>query len=221
MTLQALLEVGRPGTEAYWKRFDSTHKIAWKTGTSFGHRDAWAIGTTPQYTVGVWVGNAAGEGRQGMTGVKIAAPILFDVFNRIPLKSNWFRKPVEQMKTVSICKDDGFLANDLCDAKPYQIPLNSHFDQVTPNHQRVHLDLSAGLRVHGVCESLAAMQHKNWFVLPPEQAYYYQQFHADYKVMPEWREDCQDEHGLYRLKPDFPDLPTAKYTDIYSDRSYR
>ena len=192
MTLQALLEVGRPGTEAYWKRFDSTHKIAWKTGTSFGHRDAWAIGTTPQYTVGVWVGNAAGEGRQGMTGVKIAAPILFDVFNRIPLKANWFRKPIEQMKTVSICKDDGFLANDLCVAKPYQIPLNSHFDQVTPNHQRVHLDLSAGLRVHGVCESLAAMQHKNWFVLPPEQAYYYQQFHADYKVLPEWREDCQE-----------------------------
>ena len=192
MTLQALLEVGRPGTEAYWKRFDSTHKIAWKTGTSFGHRDAWAIGTTPQYTVGVWVGNAAGEGRQGMTGVRIAAPILFDVFNRIPLKSNWFRKPVEQMKTVSICKDDGFLANDLCDAKPYLLPLNSHFDQVTPNHQRVHLDISADLRVHGMCESLAAMQHKNWFVLPPEQAYYYQQFHADYKVMPKWREDCHE-----------------------------
>jgi penicillin-binding protein 1C len=192
MTLQALLEVGRPGTEAYWKRFDSTHKIAWKTGTSFGHRDAWAIGTTPKYTVGVWVGNAAGEGRQGMTGVKIAAPILFDTFNRLPLKSEWFRKPIEQMKTVSICKEDGFLANDLCEAKPYQIPLNSHFDRVSLNHQRIHLDLNTGLRVHGNCESLAAMQHQNWFVLPPEQAYYYQQYHADYKVLPEWRVDCQE-----------------------------
>ena len=191
MTLQALLEVGRPGTEAYWKRFDSTHKIAWKTGTSFGHRDAWAIGTTPKYTVGVWVGNAAGEGRQGMTGVKIAAPILFDTFNRLPLDSDWFRKPVEQMKTVSICKDDGFLANELCESKNYQIPLNSHFDRVSPNYQRIHLDNQAQLRVHGNCESVNTMQHKNWFTLPPEQAYYYQQYHVDYKVLPKWREDCQ------------------------------
>jgi len=196
MTLQALLEVGRPGSETYWKRFDSTHKIAWKTGTSFGHRDAWAIGTTPKYTVGVWVGNAAGEGRQGMTGVKVAAPILFDTFNRLSLDSNWFIKPVEQMKSVSICKDDGYLANDLCESQDYLIPSNSHFDRISPNHQRVHLDIklsakNEALRVHSNCESVSNMRHQDWFVLPPEQAYFYQQFHADYKVLPQWREDCQ------------------------------
>ncbi len=191
MTLQALLEVGRPGSESYWKRFDSTHKVAWKTGTSFGHRDAWALGTTPKYTVGVWVGNAAGEGRQGMTGVKVAAPILFDVFNRLALDSKWFRKPIEQMKVVSICKDDGFLANQHCAAKDYEIPLNSHFDKVSPNHQRIHLDKKTQLRVHSGCESVAAMEHRDWFVLAPAEAYYYQQYHADYKLVPAWREDCQ------------------------------
>ena len=200
MTLQALLEVGRPGTEVYWKRFDSTHKIAWKTGTSFGHRDAWAIGTTPKYTVGVWVGNAAGEGRQGMTGVKVAAPILFDMFNRLSLDSKWFRKPVEQMKSVSICKNDGYLANDLCQSKEYLIPSNSHFARVSPNHQRVHLEkhsktnsnaLNDLQRVHSNCETVSNMRHQNWFVLPPEQAYFYKQFHADYKVLPKWREDCE------------------------------
>ncbi len=190
MTLQALLEVSRPGTSAYWKRFDSSHKIAWKTGTSFGHRDAWAIGTTPKYTVGVWVGNAAGEGRQGMTGVRVAAPILFDVFNKLPLDGAWFKKPVDQMKLVSICKDDGFLANDSCDSKPYLIPENSHFDRVTPNHRRVHLDKTAGLRVQSNCENISNMEHKNWFVLPPDQAYYYQQNHANYKMLPKWRKDC-------------------------------
>ncbi len=198
MTLQALLEVGRPGTQAYWKRFDSTHKIAWKTGTSFGHRDAWAIGTTPQYTVGVWVGNAAGEGRQGMTGVRVAAPILFDVFNLLPLNDQWFRKPVEQMKTVLICKDDGFLATDYCDARKYQLPDSSHFDRISPYHQLVHLD-QQGLRVHSQCESISNMQTKNWFILPPDQAYYYQQSHPDYKPLPEWRADCrlaQSQQGL-------------------------
>ncbi|MEE9309968.1 MAG: penicillin-binding protein 1C [Cocleimonas sp.] len=191
MTLDALIQVNRPGTGAYWKRFDSTHKIAWKTGTSFGHRDAWAIGTTPQYTVGVWVGHATGKGRRNMTGVQVAAPILFDTFNLLSLNSSWFTKPVEQMKTVSLCKDDGFLANDLCESMDYQIPYRSHFDRVTPNHQRVHVDKSSQQRVHGSCESISNMTQKSWFVLPPDQAYYYKQYHADYKPLPEWRADCQ------------------------------
>ena len=193
LTLQALLEVGRPGAGAYWKRFDSSHKIAWKTGTSFGHRDSWAIGTTPQYTVGVWVGNASGEGRQGMTGLRVAAPILFDTFNKLPINSDWFRKPVEQMKTVSICKDDGYLSNGLCETQDYLIPKSSHFDRLTSHHQLVHINKQSGKRVHSQCESVSNMTHQNWFVLPPDQAYYYQQNHADYKNLPEWREDCQQE----------------------------
>ena len=191
MTLGALIQVNRPGTGAFWKRFNSTHKIAWKTGTSFGHRDAWAIGTTPQYTVGVWVGHATGKGRRNMTGVRVAAPILFDTFNLLPLNNRWFSKPVEQMKTISLCKDDGFLANDLCESVDYKIPDNSHFDRITPNHQRVHLDKNSNMRVHGNCESVSNMQQKSWFVLPPDQAYYYKQHHANYKPLPEWRADCQ------------------------------
>jgi len=194
MTLDALIQVNRPGTGAFWKRFNSTHKVAWKTGTSFGHRDAWAIGTTPQYTVGVWVGHATGKGRRNMTGVKVAAPILFDTFNLLPLNDSWFKKPVEQMKTVTLCKNDGFLANDLCEAVDYKIPDSSHFDRVTPNHLRVHLDVTSQRRVHGNCESISNMQQKSWFVLPPDQAYYYQQHHADYKPLPEWRADCEQIH---------------------------
>ncbi len=216
MTLQALLEVGRPGTEAYWKRFDSTHKIAWKTGTSFGHRDAWAIGTTPKYTIGVWVGNAAGEGRQGMTGVKVAAPILFDMFNRLSLDAKWFRKPVEQMKSVSICKNDGYLANEFCESTEYLIPAKSHFSRVSPNHQRVHLEKQTSLntqneilRVHSNCETVSNMDHQNWFVLPPEQAYFYQQFHADYKVLPKWRKDCE------LVKTEQQDLQQSPISVIY------
>ncbi len=191
MTLQALLEVTRPGAEGYWKRFSSSHKIAWKTGTSFGHRDAWAIGATPQYTVGVWVGNAAGEGRQGMTGVKVAAPILFDVFNRLDLDGGWFRKPLEQMKRVSICKDDGYLVNGHCAAMDYLIPKTSHFDQVSPYHRLAHLDASGEKQVHGGCESISHMRHQSWFVLPPDQAFYYQQSNPDYKPLPPWRVDCE------------------------------
>ncbi len=193
MTLQSLLEVSRPGNAGYWKRFNSTHKIAWKTGTSFGFRDAWAIGTTPQYTVGVWVGNASGEGRPGVTGVKVAAPMMFDMFNRLSVDGSWFEKPVWQMKTVKLCKDDGFLANDLCDGIDYQIPSGSHFERTSPNHQRIHVVEEGDTlwRVHSGCESVAKMQSRNWFVLPPDQAFYYRQFNANYKPLPEWRADCQ------------------------------
>ncbi|MGB1311094.1 MAG: penicillin-binding protein 1C [Leucothrix sp.] len=193
MTLQSLLEVTRPGNAGYWKRFNSTQKIAWKTGTSFGHRDAWAIGTTPDYTVGVWVGNASGEGKPGVTGVRLAAPILFDMFNRLPQQAAWFEQPIEQMKTVRLCKDDGFLANDLCEEAAYKVPKGSHFERISPYHQRIHVVEENGvlMRVHSACESVGKMQAMQWFVLPPDQAFYYQQFHANYKALPAWREDCQ------------------------------
>ncbi len=74
----------RPGDEFAWRAFSSSRKIAWKTGTSYGFRDAWAVGVTPRHVVGVWVGNADGEGRPGLTGYSAAAPVLFDLFDLLP-----------------------------------------------------------------------------------------------------------------------------------------
>lgn len=65
-------------------------KIARITETSYSHRDVWAIGVTPQYTVGVWIGNTNGEGHHDLTGIKSAAPLLFSIFNTLPLKNEWF-----------------------------------------------------------------------------------------------------------------------------------
>ncbi len=206
MTLQALLEVTRPGTDGYWRKFSSSQKIAWKTGTSFGQRDAWALGVTPQYTVGVWVGNADGRGIAGLTGVKIAAPILFDIFNRITDSATldstvsiastteqnaWFSKPHWQMKTVAICKDDGYLAINGCDSISYEIPQNSFFDKASPYHQRIHLDSSENWQVHEQCEPISNMHHLSWFILPPDQAHYYQQHNASYANVPAFRKDCR------------------------------
>ena len=73
--------------------FNSEDKIAWKTGTSVGHRDAWAIGITSDYVVGVWAGNADGEGRPNLTGISAAAPMMFEVFDKLP-SSTWFFPPM-------------------------------------------------------------------------------------------------------------------------------
>jgi len=103
LTFDALKEVYRPGENTGWRNFSSTKKIAWKTGTSFGFRDGWAVGVNPEYAVGVWVGNADGEGRPGLTGTETAAPILFDLFSVLPA-SGWFQMPVSEMEKIEVCQ---------------------------------------------------------------------------------------------------------------------
>jgi len=190
LTLNALLEVNRPGVDSYWKNFSSSRKVAWKTGTSYGLRDGWAIGNTGRYTIGVWVGNASGEGKPGLTGAATAAPILFDILNHLDT-SPWFSKPQHLMKQVSVCKENGYLANDACASEQQWIPAESHFDQLTPHHRVVHLDAALRWRVHSGCEKVANMQHKHWFVLPPGQAFYYRRHHINYRNLPSFRKDCQ------------------------------
>ena len=112
-TFDVLKEVYRPGEESGWKYFSSSKKIAWKTGTSFGFRDAWAIGVTPHYTVGVWVGNADGEGRPGLTGTDAAAPLMFDIFSQLK-EDSWFRAPAQEMETITICRQSGYRNSEWC-----------------------------------------------------------------------------------------------------------
>mgnify|MGYP001097732645 CR=1 FL=1 len=190
MTLDALLEVNRPGNENFWKNFSSSQKIAWKTGTSYGLRDAWAIGNTRKYTVAVWIGNASGEGRPGLTGSSTAAPVMFEIFNKLE-GASWFEKPLELMRPVKVCKDDGYLANDYCDAEIQWIPKESNFDQVTRYHKKIHLDMSQTWQVHSRCESVSKMIHKNWFILPPGLEFYYKKNHSSYRSLPPYRKDCK------------------------------
>ena len=60
--------------------------VSYKTGTSYGFRDAWAIGYTADYTVGVWVGRPDGSFSAGRMGRDAAAPILFAVFDQLPVR---------------------------------------------------------------------------------------------------------------------------------------
>lgn len=189
LTLQALIEVTRPGGDAHWRDFTNSQEIAWKTGTSYGLRDAWAIGSNGRYTVGVWAGNAGGEPATFLSGGSTSAPILFDMFNSLK-KVSWFDKPEQSLKTVLTCKDDGFLAGNQCDAEEIQIPIESHFEKVTPYHRDIHLDADKKFRVHGDCESVSNMQLAQWFVLPPALEFYWRQQHSDYRSMPPWRKDC-------------------------------
>ena len=190
LTYNAMKEVNRPEGDEAWKFYDSALQIAWKTGTSFGNRDAWAIGTNSRYVVGVWVGNANGEGRPELTGVTNAAPILFDVFNLLPRK-NWFQAPLNDLETAEICLQSGYLAQEDCPKTKQLIPKVGKKTAICPYHKWVHLDKTEQFRLNSNCENVENIVNKKWFILPPVMEWYYKSQHIDYKTLPPYRTDCQ------------------------------
>lgn len=215
LTLRALLEVGRPGEEAHWRSFATSKRIAWKTGTSWGLRDAWSVGNTSRFTIGVWVGNASGEGKPGLTGATAAAPLMFALFGRLP-SSEWFVEPTLLMKEVEVCGNDGYLANGACETEKQLVPRSSHFDRSSPYNRRIHLASDGRHRVDSSCESMARMRHANWFVLPPGAEYYYRRQHANYRLLPAYRADCDGARTAAQSPMDFlyPNAGTKLYIPI-------
>jgi penicillin-binding protein 1C len=216
-TFEAMLEVTRPEEEINWKSFSSSRKIAWKTGTSFGNRDAWAIGVTPDFVVAVWAGNADGEGRHGLTGISSAAPLLFDIFARLPGNS-WFRQPFEDMARVSQCRMSGHRASTLCEITDTAwVPLSSLHTTACPYHQVIHLDRSKKWRVASDCEEVSSMKHVAWFVLPPLVEKYYRFNHPDYKPLPEFKAGCIGKSTERPMAVIYPKKPSKIYLPVQFD----
>lgn len=189
-TFQAMKNLERPNALGEWERFGSGRQVAWKTGTSFGFRDAWAVGVTPDYAVGVWAGNADGEGRPGCIGVVAAAPVLFDIFALLPNKSNWFKPPFDEMTEISVCQKSGFRAGEYCEIDSVFVPNNCLKSASCPYHKQIHLDPTGRFQVTANCLSPANMQHRSWFVLPPVAEYFYKSKHPDYQTLPPFGNGC-------------------------------
>lgn len=190
-TFEALKDLYRPGEESGWRHFSSAKRIAWKTGTSFGFRDGWAVGVTPDYVVGVWVGNADGEGRAGLTGTDAAAPLMFDIFSQLP-GQRWFQPPLPEMEQITTCAKSGYRNSSACDATEITWVVKAGLQSAPcPYHQTVHLSPDKKFRVHGNCEPVRHMVNVSWFVLPPVQEYYYKPHNLSYRSLPPLRADCQ------------------------------
>ncbi|CAM4132006.1 MULTISPECIES: penicillin-binding protein 1C [Flavobacterium] len=188
-TFNAMREVNRPQGDEAWRFYDSSLKIAWKTGTSFGGRDAWAVGITGDYVVAVWVGNATGEGRPLLTGVESAAPILFDVFRLFP-RTNWFQAPYNDLEEKEICIQSGYLAQENCKSKLQWIPKNNRKTENCPYHKLIHLDKTEQYRVNSTCENIGDIVNKPWFVLPPVMELYYKSKNVNYLPLPNYKPGC-------------------------------
>ena len=191
-TFDALKEVNRP-EEIDWKSIPSMQTIAWKTGTSYGFRDAWAVGVTPRYSVGVWVGNATGEGKLGLVGAQTAGPVLFDIFNLLP-SSSWFTRPAGIFVEAEVCRKSGHLKGRFCDEMDTLLVLPAGLrTEACPYHHLVTLSADESQRIYENCANTEPTLRKSWFTLPPVWEWYYKQHHPEYKPLPPFKAGCGED----------------------------
>lgn len=194
-TFEALKEVNRP-EEIDWRSIPSMQPIAWKTGTSYGFRDAWAVGVTRRYAVGVWVGNATGEGKPGLVGARTAGPVMFDIFNMLPA-SRWFERPASELIEAEVCRRSGHLKGRFCEETDTLLILPAGLKtEACPYHHPVTLSADGTHRIYENCANTEPVVQQNWFTLPPVWEWYYKQHHPEYKPLPAFKPGCGEDNRL-------------------------
>jgi penicillin-binding protein 1C len=229
-TLNALFLTHRPESETGWEYYDAPKGVAWKTGTSFGHRDAWAIGMDGRHAVGVWVGNANGEGRPGLTGTRAAAPILFDVFDLLP-SGRPFHKPHEDLMAIPVCASSGHRAGTDCqEVDTLEVLAQAMRTPTCPYHHRIRVNEQATARV----AEQEPGRMVSWFILPPAMEHFFRLRNPGHKPVPPYAGSIQEEpsnpialiypeHGTQLFLPRLADGRIAQLvlqaTHRYPDRT--
>ena len=137
-------------------------KIAWKTGTSYGHRDAWCIGYSPALTIGVWLGNFDGKGAPMLSGTDAATPILFALFSALTGQDThrWFTKP-EQLKTRQVCALSGAPVSSHCPIHKEDVYIPGISSAaVCTIHKRIYVDEATGYSLCSHCRNLSRADRK-------------------------------------------------------------
>jgi penicillin-binding protein 1C len=169
---ELLAEVVRPDLPLYWEFSLDRPKVAWKTGTSYGHRDAWSIGYTKGFTVGVWAGNFDGRSAPELVGAQIAGPILFDILNAISGKdeNKWFTKPIS-VSSRKVCAGSGMVPNEDCchTVEEYYLPGVSPMGECKI-HKGLYIDSKTGYRLCKSDLQERSYERKVFEVWPPEVA---------------------------------------------------
>ncbi len=190
-----LSEVRRPDLPNCWEFTTSLPKVAWKTGTSYGHRDAWSVGYNPEYAIGVWIGNFNGREAEKLVGAEVAAPLLFDIFNAISDNGDWFRKPAS-VGTRKVCPLSGKPVGDNCPEAVDEYYLYG----VSPSeqcdmHRKYFIDKETGLRLTKSCRRGRKYTEKNFVVWPKEIATWMKREGYPIEDIPEYRTDCENTSG--------------------------
>ncbi|MGZ3949909.1 MAG: penicillin-binding protein 1C [Flavisolibacter sp.] len=193
MITEILSKVNRPDFPLNWTATEHMPKIAWKTGTSYGRRDAWSIGYNKNYTVGVWIGNFSAVGVPELSGSNSATPLLFKIFNTIDYdsNSNWYEPPQDcQLRLV--CSETGLPPGPYCTnlISDYFIPLISSSKQC--NHlEEIKISADSSISFCESCAPTAGYIKRLYRVVAPEMQDYYNQNGITFQKIPPHNPDCE------------------------------
>lgn len=192
MITEVLSRIARPDLPINWEASMHTPRIAWKTGTSYGRRDAWSLGYDRNYTVGVWVGNFSGVGVPELNGANIATPLLFKIFNTIDYNSanEWYSMPAE-CNIRHVCSETGQIPNDYCrnTIMDYYIPMLSP-NLVCDNMREVAISPDEKISYCKNCQPANGYKKKMYKVVPPEMQSYFEENRIAYEKMPLHNPEC-------------------------------
>jgi penicillin-binding protein 1C len=193
MINETLSKVNRPDFPLNWQSTLHLPKIAWKTGTSYGRRDAWSIGYNKHFTVGIWAGNFSGLGVPELSGANVATPLLFTIFNTIDYDddASWFAKP-DDCDVRMVCTETGLPPDEFCKnlVTDYFIPLVSTARKCD-NRQEVFLSADGKISYCRSCLPPNGYKKKWFTVIPPEMKEYYDANHISYELVPPHNPDCE------------------------------
>lgn len=188
-----LSKVNRPDFPLNWQSTEHMPKIAWKTGTSYGRRDAWSIGYNKNFTVGIWVGNFSALGIPELSGANVATPLLFKVFNTIDYDSDqeWFIQP-KDCESRLVCSETGMVPGEHCHntVSDYFIPLISS-TQTCNNRQEVMVSPDEKLSYCKICMPQAGYKKKWYKIVSAEMQQYYDEHRIAYEKIPVHNPNCE------------------------------
>ncbi len=167
-------------------------KFAWKTGTSYGKRDAWAIGFNPNYTIGVWMGNFNGVGSPNLSGAEAAVPLLFDLFNAIDYNSDtkWFEMP-DDLTTRKVCRESGLIPTKFCSNTITDFCIKDKTNNEVCNiHKPIYVNLDETIQYCTDCLPSSNYKKVAYTVYDPELSVWLSQNKYDYRKPPQHNPNC-------------------------------
>lgn len=172
-------------------------RVRWKTGTSFGHKDAWSAGYDDAYTAVVWLGNLDNRPSSHLVGANVAGPILFDVLETLGgSRSLAPRAEPPGLRPIEVCSWSGRPAGEAC---PHTVVVDALADRVPtdpcPFHKRIDVDLDTGRALTPTCRAGRRWESRPFLVLPPEVRRWLRQEQRRLPSPPEWAEGCEVPSG--------------------------
>jgi penicillin-binding protein 1C len=209
MITTVLCELRRPDMPQGWELTADTPRIAWKTGTSYGHRDAWSIGFSSRYTIGVWIGNFDGHGVKGLSGSEDAAPLLFDLFRALD-GSSVARHAMPRIESIEVCAVSHQLPAPHCRERvSIERVAGSRLTSCTI-HRLLIVDRETGERLSGECVAARPSIARVFAIDPPELVSYRRANGEQVAMLPPLSAACLDVDSELRPRIVSPD-PSTPY----------